>query len=472
MSKSFKRLITAMLATLMCFHFSSCSSNNPIGNISIDPPTETVVYEEKIIEEYLGADIISELTTKEIYIKELYAVESTVSEMLLGEEKIKEVIDTTSVYIPEEHIADFSEHSLTSSLFDKVELALILTKVAIGTGVILTLVAMKVAGIDGVVGSVVAAAAPEAIKGAATGLGVGTLIGGLTGAADGIDQSGRVSAIVCFSLAVVGVIVSAVSLAASIPTGGAAGAGVAIGVKIALAGIGLAGSVVGAGVSASDMVKAFTATDAEDIDWNNIDWNKIGEGAAIKAIQGAANGYLWGSIIGAIKGGAEGYDYYKKYSAAYSTYEQRIQHTPAADGGGRGHWTGDRGESTFVLDEPLELPDGTIVKQISYHNGCPDFTPYAKAEVNIPNMTSDRDLNFDQADEKLAEMWSKIKFQGKKWSAGDIEKYRRANRLTWHELNNLKTMQLVPTDVNLTWGHLGGVGEYNIFTSNGGFDFD
>jgi hypothetical protein len=40
-------------------------------------------------------------------------------------------------------------------------------------------------------------------------------------------------------------------------------------------------------------------------------------------------------------------------------------------------------------------------------------------------------------------------------------------------MNNMKTMQLVPTEVNGTWLHLGGVGEYNAMVGQqGGSDFD
>ena len=266
---------------------------------------------------------------------------------------------------------------------------------------------------------------------------------------------------------------SAVSLVASIPSGGAAGIGVAVGVKIALAGIGLVGSLVGAGMSTANMVKTFSAADAEDIDWSNIDWNKVGEGAVRQSIQGAANGYLWGSIIGAIQGGAKGLDFYNKHGAPYSKYNERLVHTPAENGGGRGHWTGERGESDFVLDEPIILKDGTVVSKISYHNAIPDFSGYAKAQINILNMTNNRDLNFKQADELLAELWSKTKFNGRTWTPRDVANYRADNGFTWHEMNNLKTMQLVPSDINGTWGHLGGVGEYNIFTElTGGTDFE
>lgn len=476
MNKSFTKFITAILAVFMCFHFTSCSSSGgSVDNsqLTIDVPTETIIREEKIVEDILSPDIISELTTKEIYLRELYAVEETVGEMLIQDDRIEEILMTTSIYVPEDHIDDFSKHSETSSLFKNVDLKPVLTKVAIGTGVILTLVALKAAKIDGVVGSIVAAAAPEALKSALVGAGVGTLIGGLVGASEGIDSSGRVAAVVGFAIAVVGVVLSAVSLVAAIPSGGAAGIGVAAGVKIALAGIGLVGSLVGAGMSTANMVKAFSAVDAEDIDWSNIDWNKVGEGAVRQSIQGAANGYLWGSIIGAIQGGAKGLDFYNKHGAPYSKYNERLVHTPAEDGGGRGHWTGKRGESDFVLDEPITLKDGTVVSKISYHNAIPDFSGYAKAQINIPNMTNNRDLNFKQADELLAEFWSKTKFNGRTWTPRDVANYRADNGFTWHEMNNLKTMQLVPSDVNGTWGHLGGVGEYNIFTElTGGTDFD
>jgi NAD+--asparagine ADP-ribosyltransferase len=43
----------------------------------------------------------------------------------------------------------------------------------------------------------------------------------------------------------------------------------------------------------------------------------------------------------------------------------------------------------------------------------------------------------------------------------EVENYRKINKLTWHELNDGKIMQLVPTEINKRFGHLGGVGEIN-----------
>ena len=37
------------------------------------------------------------------------------------------------------------------------------------------------------------------------------------------------------------------------------------------------------------------------------------------------------------------------------------------------------------------------------------------------------------------------------------------NSLTWHELNDMKTLQLVPTKLNAYFGHMGGVGEINLY---------
>lgn len=46
-------------------------------------------------------------------------------------------------------------------------------------------------------------------------------------------------------------------------------------------------------------------------------------------------------------------------------------------------------------------------------------------------------------------------------TARNIEKFRVDNDLTWHELNDVRTMQLVPSKINGTFGHIGGVGEIN-----------
>lgn len=183
---------------------------------------------------------------------------------------------------------------------------------------------------------------------------------------------------------------------------------------------------------------------------------------------------MWGAVYGAIDGTIEGY--YQKYCTPYTKYQERLKQVPKD--GDRGHWTGERGESDFVLNEPIELPDGTKITKIHYQNAVPDFSPYAIAEVKIPNMTAERYIkggNFDQADAALAEYWTRTKFNSRTWTADDVKVFREnyPYKLTWHEMSNMESMQLVPYDVNNTFGHYGGVAEYKAMTGQtGGADFD
>jgi hypothetical protein len=129
-----------------------------------------------------------------------------------------------------------------------------------------------------------------------------------------------------------------------------------------------------------------------------------------------------------------------------STYSERIAQTPVSNGS----WSGVRGESTFVSTHPDVVPimgeDG-----ISYTNAYPDFSPVSAGDVEIPSMSTSRSSNFAQADKALAEQTGVTPSQVKAW--------RTANKYTWHEVQDLKTMQLVPSPVNAKFGHLGGVGE-------------
>lgn len=79
-----------------------------------------------------------------------------------------------------------------------------------------------------------------------------------------------------------------------------------------------------------------------------------------------------------------------------------------------------------------------------------------------------RDFNFQQANSNLAKQLNDSPSLAKTFGMEsgnikprDIEKYRVQNNLTWHELNNGTTIQLVPSEINSTFGHIGGVGEIN-----------
>lgn len=134
-----------------------------------------------------------------------------------------------------------------------------------------------------------------------------------------------------------------------------------------------------------------------------------------------------------------------------STYKERIDQTPINNG----HWVGERGESQWVSQNPEvnQFLHEAGVDGIHYSNGQPDFGPVAKGQVDIPDMSTNRNANFRAADEALGHEWGMTR--------KEVERWRIQNDYSWHEEPNLKTMQLVPTIVNGRLGHVGGIGELN-----------
>uniref|UniRef100_UPI00406D3427 HNH endonuclease n=1 Tax=Paenibacillus sp. FSL H7-0350 TaxID=2975345 RepID=UPI00406D3427 len=163
-----------------------------------------------------------------------------------------------------------------------------------------------------------------------------------------------------------------------------------------------------------------------------------------------------------------------------SSYEARLSQTPAPENPTVG-FEGTRGESKCTLKPPPDSEVQIVLNEagidgIQYKNAVPDFSPVAKAQVEIEYMLGGKGIyggkarreNFIQSDSKLAEQLNsspelarQFGMDSGKISVRDIKIYREKNNLTWHELNDVKTMQLVPTNINSTFGHLGGVGEIN-----------
>ena len=455
-----KRIISVVLVIALLFSLTAC------GKSTNQPTTETgqqIIKEDYIPEIVISEDVLKEFITSEIYLNEIIIAETKISELLLEEETISEVILCKTIYVPQENLGEFSANSQTTHLFgDDIDISSLLTKVSVGTGVIVTVVVLKLVGLPDPVASVVAAAADASLKFAGSGAAIGSLFGGLTGAADEIDETGRTSAIIGFATATAGLILTIVSLVVAIPSAGSTTITAATGVKLVIAGISVLAATAGTAYSGYQAVKTFTATDSAKIDWKKINWKRVGASAAEKAIKNSADGYMWGAIIGTVYGGAEGYDFYQKYNTPYTQYDARLMQTPKNGNGGR--WSGTRGESDFILDDPIVLADGTKIYKVTYQNAVPDFSPFQQAQVKIPRMTNQRygpGGNFEQADTALAEYWTKIEFSGKTWTAREVEIYRTDNNLTWHEMSNMESMQLVPRDVNQRFTHYGGVAEYN-----------
>ena len=156
-----------------------------------------------------------------------------------------------------------------------------------------------------------------------------------------------------------------------------------------------------------------------------------------------------------------------------SSYMERIQQTPKD--GELGYWTGERGESVFIPKDPAmkEFLARYGREGIEYKNGIPDFSFCSECDAEIDYMSPDRDRNFSQADIKCAEQWNaEAKFGKSDWTPRDVAQWRRENGYSWHECNDRKTCQLVPTDVNGYFGHLGGVAECKRANINKGDIFD
>lgn len=160
------------------------------------------------------------------------------------------------------------------------------------------------------------------------------------------------------------------------------------------------------------------------------------------------------------------YDAEDKESEKYTSYDDRINHTPR-ENSELGEWKGKRGESEFVPNSDSEA--GSTVKDklaqygmdgVEYKDAEPDFSQCCEAEVKIDNMTENREKNFAQADAECAKMWNESGREGKNdWTAADVRDWRRENQYSWHECCDTTTMQLVDRDIHETFRHSGGVAE-------------
>ena len=159
----------------------------------------------------------------------------------------------------------------------------------------------------------------------------------------------------------------------------------------------------------------------------------------------------------------------------FSTFEERLNQTPNDDLK-RGEWKGERGESKFIPieDKIKKILESLGIDGIIYKDGIPDFSECSESTVEIEDMTEDRFQNFKQCDQKCAKKWNLEARDGRTdWTAREVKIWREENKYSWHERNDMKTCDLVPTAINAYFGHLGGVSECRKRDANeNGGDFD
>lgn len=183
----------------------------------------------------------------------------------------------------------------------------------------------------------------------------------------------------------------------------------------------------------------------------------------------------------------------KTFGGEYNIYDTRLARTSADDNPILGRYEGIRGESKYIPSRRTVA--GVIVTDIlrqygldgiNYRNAEPDFEPCSEAVVKISAMTENRENytndvgeivlgNFSQADIELAKMWNLARREGRSnWEPRDVFDYRKANKLTWHEKCDTKTMVLVRLEINLFFKHSGGCSECRVRDAVGadGGDFD
>ena len=139
-----------------------------------------------------------------------------------------------------------------------------------------------------------------------------------------------------------------------------------------------------------------------------------------------------------------------------------------------GEWSGEPGNSTWIPDpeytppeksrnpeKPYSNPDNLPwaelldkygIDGIEFKDGYPVFDDIARGTVEIEDFTDDRDSNFSQANEAMAEL--------KGCTPEEVEQWMKDNNYTWHECQDCKTMQKVPNEIHANIPHEGGVSVY------------
>ena len=115
LSKRINRLISFVLIIVMALSTTACTSTP--SNTGLSDPNGQLITENIEIETIITENTLTEFITSEIYLEEFVIVEDKITELLLEEEMINEVTMCKTIYVPEENIDDFSEHSQTAQLF-------------------------------------------------------------------------------------------------------------------------------------------------------------------------------------------------------------------------------------------------------------------------------------------------------------------------------------------------------------------
>ena len=124
-----------------------------------------------------------------------------------------------------------------------------------------------------------------------------------------------------------------------------------------------------------------------------------------------------------------------------------------------------RGEGFFLSHNP-DVRKATNYRGVEYRNGYAIFDPFSFYDVDLELMSTNRDLNFRNGDKFISRnprLARKLGIEASDPSVGvrpkDVRLWRRKNGYTWHEKEDVRTLQLVPILIHRHSPHLAGVGE-------------
>lgn len=128
---------------------------------------------------------------------------------------------------------------------------------------------------------------------------------------------------------------------------------------------------------------------------------------------------------------------------------------------------GTRGNGYLLSNNP-DAQAATNYRGIEYRFGYPNYDPHSRVNVQLDQMSRIRRDNFRAGDKYIAqrpELIKELGIEAKNKAIGvvprDVARWRIANGYTWHEKEDLRTLQLIPSIINKYYPHIGGVGELN-----------
>ena len=140
-----------------------------------------------------------------------------------------------------------------------------------------------------------------------------------------------------------------------------------------------------------------------------------------------------------------------------------------------GEWLSERGNSRWIpvsdyvpsKSNPEKKAWGQILEEygisgIMFNEGCPDFSEISRGTVEIKSFTDERYENFKRANIEMAKLH--------KCTESEVKRWRQENKYTWHECDDMKTLQKVPSIIHSNIPHSGGIHEVKERSKNERFN--